>query len=85
MGDGNLHLNIVSKKYDSNLTSTIEPFVYEWTEKYQGSISAEHGIGLMKSPYLKHSKSKEMIEMMKRMKQVFDPNGILNPYKYLPN
>ena len=82
MGDGNLHLNIVGEKSD-NVTNAIEPFVYELTQKNEGSISAEHGLGLMKSKHIQYSKSIEMIELMKQIKQMFDPNGILNPYKYI--
>lgn len=67
------------------LVNAIEPFVYELTRKNDGSISAEHGLGLMKAPYLEYSKSPEMIEMMKRIKMIFDPKGILNPYKYFPS
>ena len=51
----------------------------------RGSISAEHGIGFQKASFLEYSKSKPMIEYMRRIKQVFDPNGIMNPYKVLPN
>jgi len=43
-GAANLHLNIVSPKYDSQVHDLIEPFVYEWTSKQGGSISAEHGV-----------------------------------------
>ncbi|ORX97831.1 hypothetical protein K493DRAFT_280905 [Basidiobolus meristosporus CBS 931.73] len=84
VGDGNLHLNITAKKYDGEITKLIEPYVYEWAAKYSGSISAEHGLGLMKAPYVGYSKSGPMIDMMKRIKKVFDPHGIMNPYKFLP-
>ena len=43
VGDGNLHLNMTTSQYDKAVMSRIEPFVYEWTSKYNGSISAEHG------------------------------------------
>lgn len=43
MGDGNLHLNLTSEKYDDQLFNLIEPYVFEWTRKHNGSISAEHG------------------------------------------
>ncbi|KAG9304945.1 hypothetical protein G9A89_003114 [Geosiphon pyriformis] len=85
IGDGNLHLNITAKSYDPKVTKLIEPYVYEWTEKHQGSISAEHGLGLMKANYLCYSKSPSMIDLMKKVKKSFDPNGIMNPYKFLPN
>lgn len=43
VGDGNLHLNFTTKEYDPEVMKMIEPFVYEWTSKYSGSVSAEHG------------------------------------------
>ena len=43
VGDGNMHLNITSKDYDKNIMDKIEPFLYEYTSKVHGSISAEHG------------------------------------------
>lgn len=49
-----------------------------------GSISAEHGLGLMKAPYLGYSKSDESIDVMRGIRDLFDPRGILSPYKYLP-
>jgi len=86
MGDGNLHLNIVSPTpVKSNETfAKIEPFIYEYCAKHRGSISAEHGIGVMKPQALHYSKSPVMIELMQTLKRTLDPNGILNPYKVLP-
>ena len=88
VGDGNLHLNISLPGYqDENLQKKaydlIDEFVMGKVREYKGSISAEHGIGQQKAKYLHYSKTKEMIETMKLVKQVFDPNGILNPYKVL--
>ncbi|CAG8487498.1 2875_t:CDS:10 [Acaulospora morrowiae] len=83
VGDGNLHLNISAKSYAPEITALIEPWIYEWIEKHKGSISAEHGLGLMKAKYLGFSKSKSMIDMMKKIKQIVDPNGIMNPYKFI--
>tara|TARA_B110000977_G_scaffold199708_1_gene287911 strand:+ start:325 stop:1956 length:1632 start_codon:yes stop_codon:yes gene_type:complete len=85
LGDGNLHLNISSPGgYDEQLLNVIEPFVYEWTSAKKGSVSAEHGIGVMKPNELVYSKPAEAIQLMKGVKKLFDPNGILNPYKVLP-
>ena len=44
LGDGNLHLNITSNKADESIEDILEPFVFEWTNKHAGSISAEHGV-----------------------------------------
>lgn len=85
LGDSNLHLNIGCKSFNKESSEAVEPFVYEFTSKLGGSISAEHGIGFLKPKYLKYSKAPESIILMKQFKQMMDPNGILNPYKVLPS
>ncbi|KAI5294330.1 hypothetical protein KEM52_004236 [Ascosphaera acerosa] len=84
MGDGNLHLNVSVRQYDRRVEALIEPWVYEWIAKRKGSISAEHGIGIAKKEFLRYSKSDTMVSLMRRLKELYDPNGIMNPYKYLP-
>uniref|UniRef100_K3WIE6 FAD-binding PCMH-type domain-containing protein n=1 Tax=Globisporangium ultimum (strain ATCC 200006 / CBS 805.95 / DAOM BR144) TaxID=431595 RepID=K3WIE6_GLOUD len=84
LGDCNLHLNISTLAYNEKVFNEIEPFVFEFTSKYRGSISAEHGIGTHKPSYLHLSKSANAIKLMKQMKTMMDPKGILNPYKVLP-
>jgi len=84
LGDGNLHLNILSSKYDDSTLAQIEPFVYEWTSSQRGSISAEHGLGLMKAEKIHYSKPPEAVQLMASIKKLLDPNSILNPYKVLP-
>ncbi|KIW07429.1 uncharacterized protein PV09_02269 [Verruconis gallopava] len=83
MGDSNLHLNVCVRRYDKAVEKLLEPFVYEWVAKVNGSISAEHGLGIQKKPYIGYSRSETMIKMMKDIKQLYDPNGIMNPYKYI--
>lgn len=85
LGDGNLHLNVSLPAYDDAVFAKIEPFVYEWTSKHRGSISAEHGLGLMKAEKIYYSKSSESVRVMAFIKKLLDPNGILNPYKVLPS
>ncbi|KAH9326716.1 hypothetical protein KI387_006894, partial [Taxus chinensis] len=85
LGDGNLHLNISAPKYDDTLLEQIEPFVYEWTTNHRGSISAEHGLGLMKANHIHYSKPTEAVQIMGSFKKLLDNNGILNPYKVLPH
>ena len=53
-------------------------------DEHKGSISAEHGLGFAKNKYLGYSKSQGSIDMMRRIKKVFDPKGLMNPYKYFP-
>lgn len=84
-GDGNLHLNITAESYSHSLLDAIEPFVYEWTARYNGSISAEHGLGFKKKQFIKYSKPDEAVFLMQRFKALLDPKGILNPYKTLPS
>eukprot|EP01125_Pyxidicula_operculata_P009602 TRINITY_DN3156_c0_g1_i2.p1 TRINITY_DN3156_c0_g1~~TRINITY_DN3156_c0_g1_i2.p1 ORF type:complete len:500 (-),score=94.37 TRINITY_DN3156_c0_g1_i2:2445-3944(-) len=84
LGDGNLHLNMIAPEYTQERFSKLEPFVYEFTSSMRGSISAEHGIGVMKPSVLHFSKTAPMINVMKGIKNLLDPNNILNPYKVLP-
>ncbi|XP_044470638.1 D-2-hydroxyglutarate dehydrogenase, mitochondrial isoform X1 [Mangifera indica] len=85
LGDGNLHLNISAPQYNDAIFAQIEPYVYEWTSNHRGSISAEHGLGLVKANKIYYSKSPETVHLMGSIKKLLDPNGILNPYKVLPH
>uniref|UniRef100_A0A5F8H691 D-2-hydroxyglutarate dehydrogenase, mitochondrial n=1 Tax=Monodelphis domestica TaxID=13616 RepID=A0A5F8H691_MONDO len=84
LGDGNLHLNVTAEAYSASLLNAIEPYVYEWTARHQGSISAEHGLGFKKKDFIGYSKAPEAVVLMQRLKAMLDPKGILNPYKTLP-
>ncbi|XP_053388422.1 D-2-hydroxyglutarate dehydrogenase, mitochondrial-like, partial [Mercenaria mercenaria] len=84
VGDGNLHLNATTPEYNTEVMELIEPFVYDWVAKYRGSISAEHGLGFKKRQFIYHSKSRSAVTVMKNIKGIFDPKGIMNPYKTLP-
>ncbi len=74
IGDGNLHLNILKPE---NLTKdeffakcqVVNKYVFDTVKKYDGSISAEHGVGMTKKPYLEYSRSAEEIEYMKALKK----------------
>ena len=86
IGDGNLHLNILkpenmAKEEFFAKCATVNKWVFETVEKYNGSISAEHGVGMTKRDYLGYSRSEAEIAYMKAIKAVFDPNGIMNPGK----
>lgn len=85
VGDGNLHLNLTSPEYSTEVMDKIEPFIYDWVANHKGSISAEHGLGFKKKNFIYHSKSKSAVRVMKDIKHTFDPNMILNPYKVLPD
>ncbi|GAB3472593.1 FAD-binding oxidoreductase [Azotobacter salinestris] len=86
IGDGNLHLNILKpdamdKDEFFAKCATVNKWVFEIVQKYNGSISAEHGVGMTKRDYLGYSRSEAEIAYMKAVKAVFDPNGIMNPGK----
>ena len=86
IGDGNLHLNILKPEHMSKdaffaSCARVNKWVFEIVERYGGSISAEHGVGMTKRDYLGYSRSPEEIACMKAIKAVFDPNGIMNPGK----
>ncbi|KAK3866875.1 hypothetical protein Pcinc_027617 [Petrolisthes cinctipes] len=85
IGDGNIHFTVTSKEFNQEIVESIEPAVYEWTSKVNGSISAEHGLGFLKRNYIHYSKSPSAVKLMKQIKALMDPNGILNPYKVLPD
>lgn len=79
-----MHLNVLCKSFNQEIYKKVEPFVFEYTSKLNGSVSAEHGIGFHKPKYLHFSKTKEAIELMRQIKNLMDPDKILNPYKVLP-
>lgn len=86
IGDGNLHLNILkpadlSKDEFFAKCQVVNQYVFETVKKYDGSISAEHGVGMTKKPYLEYTRDATEIEYMKALKAVFDPNGIMNKGK----
>ena len=88
IGDGNVHLNIlkpeqleIGKFYES--CSKISEWVFDLVKKYGGSISAEHGIGILKKPFLQYSRSPAELEYMKAIKRTFDPHNIMNPGKLI--
>ncbi|KAI6132694.1 hypothetical protein EV401DRAFT_1915735 [Pisolithus croceorrhizus] len=84
IGDGNLHLNVIAKcGYSPEIEAALEPFVYELVASRKGSVSAEHGIGSMKTHALHYSKDSVNIEWMRKIKRVFDPLNIMNPGKVL--
>ena len=87
-GDGNIHYNIVQpagmdKKAFVAMWDTISDAVHGLVADMDGSISAEHGIGRMKRRGLARFKSPVELELMRGIKKVFDPNGIMNPGKVL--
>jgi FAD/FMN-containing dehydrogenase len=86
IGDGNLHISILkpedlSQEAFSADCARVTDLLCQLLSAHGGSISAEHGIGLLKKPYLAQARSEQEISLMRAMKRVFDPAGILNPGK----
>lgn len=81
VADGNLHLAIGTAGADH---AAVDRLVYAPLEPLGGSISAEHGIGVEKRAYLRHSRSAAEIALMARMKAALDPRATLSPGKVLP-
>ncbi len=90
IGDGNLHMNVLRPPDWSiddfhRAGKALSPKVFELVQRHGGSVSAEHGVGLLKRDDLGWSRSVEELAMMAAIKRQFDPDGILNPGKMLPN
>jgi len=88
-GDGNVHLHVMGKgidtiKWQTHLPDLLKD-IYRAGVAMGGMISGEHGLGSEKKSYLPLAIPEEQIDLMKRMRQAFDPNGILNPRKVFPD
>jgi FAD/FMN-containing dehydrogenase len=81
LGDGNLHYNIVVGDFSEAARHSVESIVYTPLQAINGSVSAEHGIGLEKKPYLSLCRNAAEIALMRRLKTALDPKHILNPGK----
>ena len=89
LGDGNIHVNMVQRSDLSEdeffaMGSKLAKRVYEYVAMLNGSISAEHGIGISKRSYLHHSRSAGEISVMSDLKRLFDPYELLNPGVLIP-
>ena len=86
MGDGNLHFSVSpclesEEDYDDSVREKVERCVYEPLAAIGGSVSAEHGIGLEKKPWLSISRNASELDLMRLLKKTLDPKGILNSGK----
>ena len=81
MGDGNLHLMINCGEGNWDAKELVEKMVYAPLQSIHSSVSAEHGIGLSKKKWLPFSRSLQEIAVMKSIKNLLDPNNIMNPGK----
>jgi glycolate oxidase len=88
VGDGNIHVNIMVTPDDEaeiRRAHEAEAVLFRGVVALEGSISGEHGVGFTKAPFIGLELSPEGIALMKRVKQAFDPNGIMNPGKMFPD
>src|SRR5690606_18263730 len=89
IGDGNLHLNVLKPEDMSQQDfyrrcHDISPKIFAAVAARGGSISAEHGVGLLKREFLSYSRPAEEIALMRGIKGVVDPRGVMNPGKLFP-
>ncbi len=89
LGDGNLHVNLLKPPqmelaHFFQMCRAVDPKVFSLVQSFRGSVSGEHGIGLFRRSYLPFCRSVEEIQLMRRVKKSFDPEGILNPGKIFP-
>jgi glycolate oxidase len=87
-GDGNIHVNFMVEPDDAAAVARAheaEDALFRGVVALEGAISGEHGVGLTKAPYLELALEPATVALMKRVKQAFDPRGILNPGKIFPD
>ena len=82
IADSNMHFLCATGKHED--IKDIYAIVYRVVGEFDGSVSAEHGIGVQKIQYLAYSRSPQEIALMQMLKQTLDPKGILNPGRVLP-
>ena len=84
IGDGNLHLMVGTGSADGDTHHAVDTAVFETVQRFNGSISAEHGIGTAKRAYIGYTRTPAELALMKAIKAALDPAHILNPGKMLP-
>lgn len=80
VGDGNLHVSVDGATVNGEC-EMVEEILYRIVGEMQGSVSAEHGIGLHKKPFLNNSRTPAELAVMTAIKKAFDPQGLMNPGK----
>jgi len=87
-GNGNIHVNLLVNPDNQKQMKNVEPClneIFQLVLSLDGTLSGEHGVGLEKRPYMSLEFNQVQLDLMRRIKQQFDPNGILNPGKLLPD
>lgn len=88
VGDGNLHVNVLKPAEMTDAAfwescKEADHTIFKTVQQFKGSVSAEHGVGLLKREFIGYTRSAAEIELMRGIKRVFDPKGIMNPGKVL--
>jgi FAD/FMN-containing dehydrogenase len=86
IGDGNLHINVMKPETIDTATflsktKEADHDMFRLVKAHHGTISAEHGIGLLKKDYLAYARSPEEIDVLRALKRALDPKNLLNPGK----
>ena len=86
IGDGNLHINLMKSETMElpefrKLCAEADARMFDWIQEFEGSVSAEHGIGLLKKHLLRYTRTPLEISIMEDLKKSLDPKGLLNPGK----
>ncbi|MGW8287242.1 MAG: FAD-binding oxidoreductase, partial [Desulfobulbales bacterium] len=85
-GDGNIHVNIMLDRNDpteKRKGQSAKKRLFEYVLSLSGTLSGEHGVGITKAPYLSLELDETSLALMQKIKNVFDPNNILNPGKII--
>ena len=85
IGDSNLHVTVDGRSIPAEPHGTVERTLYSLLEQFQGSVSAEHGIGALKKEYISYSRTQAELQTMRAIKNTLDPRGIMNPGKLWPS
>jgi FAD/FMN-containing dehydrogenase len=86
LGDGNIHFNLVQPESETKAqflarSDAMNSIVHDVVERFGGSISAEHGIGQLRRAEFQHRKPAAELDLMRRIKRMIDPDGLMNPGK----
>lgn len=83
--DGNIHMSIVGKHFDTKTLKKLNNYIINYVQYYRGAVSAELGCGFKYRNLGHYCKDRAELDLMKKVKRLLDPRGIMNPYKVFPD